>query len=431
MKKGIAVLGTQCGDEGKGKIIDVLSKEVNYVVRCQGGNNAGHTIVVNKKKIILHSIPSGILRKSVLNIIGNGVVLSLKSLVKEIRNLEKNRISVLENLRISYLCSIVLPSHIEIDKAREKHCGQAIGTTKRGIGPAYEDKVARRGLKIIDLFNEKNFEIKLKSILDYHNFYLKNYYKAHEIHYQKVLEESFKDFETLSKISIDLYKLLYKSLKNNKKIIYEGAQGSLLDIDHGTYPYVTSSNTTIGGIFSGTGIGPKFVDKVVGVLKAYSTRVGFGPFPTEIKNSIGQFLCKKGKEFGSTTGRARRVGWLDIVAIKKSIKINSIESFCLTKLDVLDELEEIKVCVSYRKKYCRKKRYSVIDSDDLEEIIPVYKTFKGWGKNTRGITKYKNLPKEAIYYIEKIEEFTNVKIEVISTGPERRDVIILKNIFYE
>lgn len=427
MEKNIAIIGAQWGDEGKGKIVDLLTKHVQYVVRYQGGHNAGHTIVVNGKKIILHIIPSGILHKNVICIIGNGVVLNLDVLKHEISILENMGVSVKNRLKISLSCHLILPYHIALDKAREHSLGKKIiGTTQKGIGPAYEDKIARRGLRVEDLLNRNLFSLKLKEVIDYHNFQLLYYYKTKKINYKNVLNNIINKIDFLKPMFDDVSILLDKANKKNQTILYEGAQGALLDIDNGTYPYVTSSNTTIGSIFTGSGIGLKKFSSILGILKAYSTRVGFGPFPTELSNKFSKYLRKKGKEIGSTTKRNRRIGWLDIVVIKRSIQINSFTHFCITKLDVLDGLNKVKICIGYKKADGTKINLTPIIQDDWKNLTPIYEVLPGW-KSTFKIKKYNLLPKEAIYYIKRIENLINRPINIISTGPDREDSIILSN----
>ncbi|WMY95705.1 MAG: adenylosuccinate synthase [Arsenophonus sp.] len=426
MAKNVVVLGTQWGDEGKGKIVDLLSKCVKYVVRYQGGHNAGHTLVVNKKKTVLHLIPSGILHKNVINIIGNGVVLAPNALINEIKALETCGIEINQRLKISAYCPLILPHHIVLDNLREKARGEkAIGTTGRGIGPAYEDKIARRGLRVSDLFNKKKFAIKLQEITDYHNFQLMHYYNVPAIAYQKTLDDIMMFADILTSMTIDVANLLYQSYKKGISIIFEGAQGTLLDIDHGTYPYVTSSNTIAGGVSTGTGIGLRYIDYVLGILKSYSTRVGAGFFPTELSDEIGEYLRNKGHEFGTTTGRCRRTGWLDIVAVNRAVQINSLSGFCLTKLDVLDGLKEIKICVAYRKLDGTELNITPLVIEDWEYLEPIYETLPGWYENTCGIKEYDQLPKAAINYIKRIETLTGIPINIISTGPERDETIIL------
>ncbi|AMA65160.1 Adenylosuccinate synthetase [Candidatus Arsenophonus lipoptenae] len=430
MSKNVVVLGTQWGDEGKGKIVDLLTKYVKYVVRYQGGHNAGHTIVINGEKTVLHLIPSGILHKNVISVIGNGVVLALDALMDEIKKLELRGVPVRKRLKIAASCSLILPHHAALDKAREKELGiKLLGTTGRGIGPAYEDKVSRSGIRMCDLFNKHTLSAKLKEIIDYRNFQLVNYYKVPAIDYQKTLDDIMFMADMFTSMIVDSANLLYQAYKNGESVMYEGAQGTLLDIDHGTYPYVTSSNTTAGGVATGSGLGPLYIDYVLGILKSYSTRVGNGPFPTELSDEIGKYLRKKGKEFGATTGRYRRTGWLDIVAINRAIQINSLSGFCLTKLDVLDGLKEIKICVSYCKPDGTKLTITPLMSEEWSVLEPIYEILPGWNKNTFGMTEYKQLPNEAINYIKRIEELTGIPVNIISTGPERHQIIILKNPF--
>ncbi|UAJ65140.1 adenylosuccinate synthase [Candidatus Schneideria nysicola] len=428
MNKNIVILGTQWGDEGKGKIVDLLTDNAQYVVRYQGGNNAGHTLFINGKKTILHLIPSGILRKGVMNIISNGVVISLDALLKEINNLIKEDIPVYERLVISSACILVLPYHIAMDIAREKMQGKknAIGTTGKGIGPAYEDKVARRALRISDISDEINFADRLKENLEYYNFQLKNFYNSNTLDYQSILDKILFTIQSLKKIIIDS-SILLKNIKNSN-IIFEGAQGTFLDIDHGTYPYVTASNTTIGAVFTGSGFAPNDINYILGVVKAYSTRVGFGPFPTELFNKTGEVLLLNGNEFGSTTNRKRRTGWLDLVLIRRAIQINSISSLCITKLDILDSFEEIKICIAYR----LLTNGEIIDtfpsdSNILKNIEPIYKIFPGWKQSILGIKDFSKLPKKTRSYIKYIEEFTHTPVDIISIGPDREDTIIIRN----
>lgn len=430
MSKNVVVLGTQWGDEGKGKIVDLLTERAQYVVRYQGGHNAGHTLIINGKKTILHLIPSGILRKNVINIIGNGVVLAPDALIKEIAELKACGISVNNRLLLSEACSLILPYHIILDKVREKARGiKAIGTTGCGIGPAYEDKIARRGLRISDLLNKKTFAIKLKEIVDYHNFQLVHYYKTNAVDYKIILNYIFSVSDILISMIADIAELLDNARKRGNLIMFEGAQGTLLDIDHGTYPYVTSSNTTAGSVATGSGIGPRYVDYVLGIIKSYSTRVGSGPFPTELFDEIGEYLFTKGHEYGATTGRRRRTGWLDLVAIRRAIQINSLSGFCLTKLDILDGLKEIKICVGYKMFNGRKITITPLSEENWKNIQPIYEIMPGWIESTLGIKEYKKLPKQALNYIKRIEELTNIPIEIISTGPDRSETIILRNPF--
>ncbi|PIJ52067.1 adenylosuccinate synthase [Erwinia sp. OLTSP20] len=430
MGKNVVVLGTQWGDEGKGKIVDLLTERANYVVRYQGGHNAGHTLVINGEKTVLHLIPSGILRDNVISIIGNGVVLSPAALMKEMKGLEARGVPVRDRLLLSEACPLILDYHVAMDLAREKARGdKAIGTTGRGIGPAYEDKVARRGLRVGDLFNKDAFACKLKEIVDYYNFQLVNYYKADAVDYEKVLNDVLEIADVLTAMVVDVSDLLDRAHKRGDLIMFEGAQGTLLDIDHGTYPYVTSSNTTAGGVATGSGIGPRCVDYVLGIVKAYSTRVGGGPFPTELFDDTGEYLSEKGQEFGATTGRRRRTGWLDAVAVRRAVQINSLSGFCLTKLDVLDGLKEVKICVAYRLPDGREVTTTPLAAERWEGIEPVYETLPGWSETTFGVKALDGLPKNARDYIKRIEEVTGVPVDIISTGPDRSETMILRDPF--
>lgn len=430
MNKNIVILGTQWGDEGKGKIVDYLTEDATYVVRCQGGHNAGHTLVVKGEKIILHLIPSGLLHENVIGIIANGVVVSPLALIKEIKMLEERNIFIRKRLLISSSAPLVLKYHIEMDIAREKTSGiDAIGTTGRGIGPAYEDKVARRALRMKDLKDEKKLSERLEKIVDYYNHQLVSFYKSKAINYKTILNDLLPAIDLIQDMIQDTTHILHKAIKNNKKIVFEGAQGSFLDIDHGTYPYVTSSNTTIGGIISGTGVGPKYLNRILGVTKAYSTRVGNGPFPTELFHDIDDHLSKKGNEFGSTTGRKRRTGWLDAVSLCRAVKINSLSSLCITKLDVLDGLNEIKICTSYKNIHTSKIILHTDTVNNWEDIEPIYEICSGWKNKTLGIKKFEDLPIEARNYIKCIERIAKIPIDIISTGPERSDIILVRNFF--
>lgn len=430
MGKNVVVLGTQWGDEGKGKVVDLLTERAQYVVRYQGGHNAGHTLVINGEKTVLHLIPSGILRENVTSIIGNGVVLAPDALMKEMGELEARGIPVRERLLLSEACPLILPYHVALDNAREKARGaKAIGTTGRGIGPAYEDKVARRGLRVSDLFNKKTFAVKLKEIMDYHNFQLVNYYHVDAVDYQTTLDYVLSIADVLTAMVVDVSELLDGARKRGDLIMFEGAQGTLLDIDHGTYPYVTSSNTTAGGVATGSGIGPRYVDYVLGIMKAYSTRVGAGPFPTELFDEIGEYLCKQGNEFGATTGRRRRTGWLDAVAVRRAVQLNSLSGFCLTKLDVLDGLKEVKICVGYRMPDGRELTTTPLAAENWEGIEPIYESMPGWSESTFGVKEHHKLPKTAQDYIKRIEALTGVPIDIISTGPDRTETMILRDPF--
>lgn len=430
MGNNVVVLGTQWGDEGKGKVVDLLTERAQYVVRYQGGHNAGHTLVINGEKTVLHLIPSGILRENVISIIGNGAVLAPDALMKEMRELEARGIPVRERLLLSQACPLILPYHVALDKAREKARGaKAIGTTARGIGPAYEDKVARRGLRVSDLFNKETFAVKLTEVVDYHNFQLVNYYKDEPVDYHATLDYILSIADILTAMVVDVSELLENARKRGELIMFEGAQGTLLDIDHGTYPYVTSCNTTVGGVSTGSGIGPRCVDYVLGIVKAYSTRVGAGPFPTELFDETGEYLCKQGNEFGATTSRRRRTGWLDAVAVRRAVQINSLSGFCLTKLDVLDGLKEVKICVGYRMPDGRKMTTTPLAVENWEGIEPIYEIMPGWNESIFGMKEHSKLPQEALDYIKRVEDLTGVPVDIISTGPNRSETMILRDPF--
>jgi adenylosuccinate synthase len=429
MGKNVVVIGTQWGDEGKGKLVDLLTDQAEAVVRFQGGHNAGHTLVIRGEKTVLHLIPSGILRDGVQCMIGNGVVLSPNALMEEIELLEKAGIPVRNRLLISEACTLILPVHVAIDQAREKARGsKAIGTTGRGIGPAYEDKAARRGLRAGDLRNPKRFAEKLKELVEYHNFMLTNYYHADAVDYQQTLDEALKLGEQIKPMLADVGEELYKYQAEGKNLLFEGAQGALLDIDHGTFPYVTSSNTTAGGAATGTGIGPLDLHYVLGITKAYSTRVGNGPFPTELHDDNGDHLGTKGHEFGATTGRKRRTGWFDAVSMRKSAKMNSLSGICLTKLDVLDGLEKVGICTAY-KLNGNITETAPLGADQYEECHAIIEEMPGWSETTAGITDFNALPENAKAYIRKIEELIGVKVAILSTGPDREETIILEHPF--
>ena len=393
MGRNVVILGSQWGDEGKGKIVDLLTDKASLVARFQGGHNAGHTLVIDGKKTALHLVPSGILREHVTCVIGNGVVVAPDALLKEIGMLEERGVEVRDRLKVSGSCPLILPYHIALDNAREAQRGNAkIGTTGRGIGPAYEDKVARRGLRIGDMANMERFAEKLKEVLEYHNFSLTQYYKAEAVDFDQTLALATQWAEALLPMKADVTKILHDAREAGENILFEGAQGSLLDIDHGTYPFVTSSNTTAGGTATGTGFGPLYLDYVLGITKAYTTRVGSGPFPTELKCKIGQYLGEKGHEFGTTTGRERRCGWFDAVALRQAVRINSISGICLTKLDVLDGLDEIKICVGYQKADGTDAGMPM-HADDFETITPVYESMPGWTDVTVGAQRIEDLPR--------------------------------------
>jgi len=433
MGKNVVVIGTQWGDEGKGKIVDLLTDRAHAVVRFQGGHNAGHTLVIDGKKTVLHLIPSGVLRDKVQCLIGNGVVLAPDALLKELRMLEDSGVPARERLRISEACPLILPYHIALDLAREKARGsKAIGTTGRGIGPAYEDKVSRRGLRLGDLFHRERFAAKLGEVLDYHNFALRNYFKTDAVDFQQVLDETLEMSDEILPLVGDVTEILYQHQLAGHNIMFEGAQGALLDIDHGTYPFVTSSNTTAGGACTGTGVGPRNIDYVLGITKAYTTRVGSGPFPTELydgnqlQDVVGKHMAERGHEFGSTTGRPRRCGWFDAVALRRSAQINSVSGLCITKLDVLDGLESIRICIGY-KIGDEQRETPPVGADAFEVCVPVYEEVPGWKESTVGIKDMNALPANARAYLKRLEEVTGVPIDIISTGPDRNETIILRH----
>ncbi len=428
MAKNVVVLGTQWGDEGKGKIVDLLTDKASFVVRYQGGHNAGHTLVIDGEKTVLHLIPSGILRDNVKCVIGNGVVLSPEALLKEMTMLEQRGVPVRERLVLSEACPLILPFHVALDVAREQARGdKKIGTTGRGIGPAYEDKVARRSLRVGDLFNKELFAEKLKALMELHNFTLTQYYKVDAVDYQTTLDNALALADMLQSMVVDVTDLLDKARKAGKEIMFEGAQGTLLDIDHGTYPYVTSSNTTAGGVATGAGFGPCYLDYVLGIVKAYTTRVGSGPFPTELDCEVGEHLGVKGHEFGATTGRKRRCGWFDAVAVRRAVQLNSISGFCLTKLDVLDGLTEVKICVGYRQPDGSVSTVPPMAAEGYELVTPVYETMPGWSESTFGVQSLDALPQAARNYIKRLEEVTEVPIDIVSTGPDRVQTIVLRH----
>ncbi len=429
MGKNVVIIGSQWGDEGKGKVVDLLTDRAAAVARFQGGHNAGHTLVIDGETTILHLIPSGVLRENVKCLIGNGVVLAMDALVKEIRELEQQGINAKERMLISEACPLILPYHIALDQAREIARGKkAIGTTGRGIGPAYEDKVSRRGLRVGDLLNPELFAAKLKEVMDYHNFVLVNFYKQDAVEYQAVLDEALLLAEEVRPMISDVTALLHQYRESGRNILFEGAQGALLDIDHGTYPYVTSSNTTAGGAATGSGVGPLFFDYILGITKAYTTRVGSGPFPTELFDDVGQHLGEKGHEFGATTGRERRCGWLDAVSLNRSNQINSVTGMCITKLDVLDGLDTIKICTRYE---LDGEDVSIppIGADAYEKCTPIYEELPGWSESTVGVKTYDELPANAREYLNRIEEITGTPVDIISTGPDRDETIILRHPF--
>lgn len=429
MSKNVVVVGTQWGDEGKGKIVDLLTDHAKAVVRFQGGHNAGHTLVIDGKKTVLHLIPSGVLRTGVQCYIGNGVVLDPNALLEEMDMLEKEGVPVGDRLKISDACALILPYHAALDQAREIARGSsAIGTTGRGIGPAYEDKISRRGLRVGDLYDPKSFAEKLLGILDYHNFVLTQYLKAKAVDFQQVLDGAMLAAEKIKAIVDDVPACLHQHIRNGDAIMFEGAQGTLLDIDHGTFPYVTSSTTTAGGAASGSGVGPKNLDYILGIVKAYTTRVGGGPFATELFDEDGDRLGERGHEFGATTGRKRRCGWLDLVTVKRSLNISSVTGICLTKLDVLDGFDRIKICTSYQFDG-KEVKNPPNGSDAYARCTPVYEEVDGWQESTVGVKSFADLPANAQAYIRRIEALTETPVDIISTGPDRTETIILKHPF--
>lgn len=432
MGKNVVVVGTQWGDEGKGKIVDLLTSDVQVVVRYQGGHNAGHTLKINGEKTVLRLIPSGMLRPHVHCYIANGVVLSPKALLDEIAELEKRGINVRQRLHISLACPLILPCHVALDKAREIHKGKAaIGTTGRGIGPAYEDKIARRALKVSDLFHPERFAKKLEELLEYHNFVLKHYFKQPEVEFKPLLDEAMEWAAQLRDMVCDVTTALHDHRNKGDSILFEGAQGVYLDIDHGTYPYVTSSNTCVGSVVNGAGFGPRYLDYVLGVTKAYTTRVGGGPFPTELEDDIGKRLAEKGCEFGAVTGRPRRCGWFDAVLLRRSIELNSITGLCLTKLDVLDGLEVLKIATAYRDANGNLLACPPQAADDFEGLEPVYEELPGWQESTADVTSLDGLPANAIAYMRRLEELLGIPVAMLSTGPERDSTIIFTDPFAE
>ncbi len=431
MGKNVVVIGAQWGDEGKGKVVDLLTEHAAAVVRFQGGHNAGHTLVIDGQKTVLHLIPSGILHNGVDCLIGNGVVLSPSALLTEIDDLENRGVAVRERLRLSDACPLILPYHVALDQAREKARGErAIGTTGRGIGPAYEDKVSRRAIRLGDLFHRERFAAKLDEVLDFHNFVLQRYFQTEPVDFQKTLDETLAMAERLRPLAGDVTELLDVHRRRGDNVLFEGAQGAMLDIDHGTYPYVTSSNTTAGGAATGTGLGPRHLDYVLGITKAYTTRVGGGPFPTELFDETGEYLAKRGHEFGATTGRRRRCGWFDAVALRRSILNNSVSGLCVTKLDVLDGLDSIRLCVGYR---CGSDRLdnAPLGAEALAACDPIYEEIPGWRESTAGVRRYAELPANARAYLRRIEELTDMSIDIISTSPDRADTIVLRDPFAE
>ncbi|HEC12457.1 MAG TPA: adenylosuccinate synthase [Acidiferrobacteraceae bacterium] len=429
MGRNVVLIGSQWGDEGKGKIVDLLTDRADAVVRFQGGHNAGHTLVINGNKTVLHLIPSGILRDRVMCLIGNGVVLSPSALLAEMDELEQGGVPVKDRLGISGACPLILSYHVALDLAREKARGRsAIGTTGRGIGPAYEDKVSRRGLRVEDLKDEDYFAEKLKAVMEYHNFVLVKYFKVDAVDYQQTLDETLRLAGRLTPLIVDVADVIDRYIQEDQSIMFEGAQGMLLDIDHGTYPYVTSSNTIAGGASTGAGVGPCQLNYVLGITKAYTTRVGGGPFPTELSDGIGQHLGERGQEFGATTGRQRRCGWFDSVAVRRARQVNGLSGLCITKLDVLDGLDSVRLCVGYELDG-KISETPPMSASAMERSTPVYEDMPGWPESTAGVREYDKLPQNARDYLKRIEDITGVPVDIISTGAERDDTIILRHPF--
>nr|WP_308499069.1 adenylosuccinate synthase [uncultured Anaerobiospirillum sp.] len=427
MPNNVVVLGTQWGDEGKGKIADLLTTTADIVVRSQGGNNAGHTLVVGDKKVVVRLVPSGILHSSSLCLIGSGVVVSPEALFGEIEELKASGITDAEQrIKLSAASSLLLPVHVAIDKASELKRGKnAIGTTGRGIGPCYEDKIARRGLRIGDLYDMEIFKEKLANLLDYRNFALKNYFGAEEVSFDSIMDGIMKVRDRILAMVADVSAILADARASGKKVLFEGAQGTFLDIDYGTYPFVTSSNTVAGGCCTGSGAGPRHIDYVLGICKAYTTRVGGGPFPTELDNQIGEDIRARGFEFGAVTGRPRRVGWYDAVAMRRAVDINSLSGLALMKIDVLDGMEELCICTKYKLSDGTLSDLPPLAAYEYSKVTPVYETMPGWSESTVGVTKFEELPENAKKYIRRLEELAGVPVAIISTGPERDQTIML------
>ncbi len=428
MSNYVVVIGTQWGDEGKGKIVDLLTEHVSAVVRYQGGHNAGHTLKINGEKTVLRLIPSGILHPNVQCYIGNGVVVAPDALLTEIKELEAKGLDVRSRLHLSAACPLVLPCHVALDKAREQlQKGKAIGTTGRGIGPAYEDKIARRALKVGDLFDRDRWVRQLTELLEYHNFILTNYYHQPAVSLDDLLAESRDWAKQLKPMVTDVTAALHADRSAGRSILFEGAQGVYLDIDHGTYPYVTSSNTCVGSVTNGAGFGPRYLDYILGVTKAYTTRVGSGPFLTELNDEIGQHLSTRGHEFGAVTGRARRCGWFDAVLLRRAIQLNSLTGLCVTKLDVLDGLAVLRIAVAYQDAHGQRVEYPPQSAEEYISLTPVYEELPGWSESTADVTDWNALPANAQAYLRRIEELLGVPIDMLSTGPERRSTIIRRN----
>ena len=426
MGRFVVVIGTQWGDEGKGKIVDLLTEHASAVARFQGGHNAGHTLVIGGQKTILSLIPSGIMREGVQCLIGNGVVIALEALFREAQMLIGQGVPVWDRLRLSPSCPLILPSHVALDRAREQARGaNAIGTTGRGIGPAYEDKVARRAVRVADLFEPGRFATKLEELLDFHNFVLQRYFNLPAVEFKRTLEEQLAFAERLRPLLLDVTGTLARLHDAGANVLFEGAQGAMLDVDVGTYPFVTSSNTTAGGAATGTGLGPRYFDHVIGIVKAYATRVGAGPFPTELFDDYGEHMSKVGHEFGSVTGRRRRCGWFDAVALRRTVVNSSVSGLCMTKLDVLDGLDRVRICTGYRYGGAISAEPPLF-ADAVAEVEPVYEDLPGWQDSTAGVCKYAALPAAARRYLERVQEILEVPMDMISTGPDRDHTIVLR-----
>jgi adenylosuccinate synthase len=429
MSRNVVVVGTQWGDEGKGKIVDLLTDRSEGVVRFQGGHNAGHTLVINGKKTVLHLIPSGILRDKVACYIGNGVVISPEALLEEVDTLKAAGVDVAGRLKISEACPLILPYHVALDRAREAAKGAGkIGTTGRGIGPAYEDKVARRAIRLQDLFHRERFAAKLGEVLDFHNFVLKNYFRVDIVPFQKTLDDTMAYAERIKPMVADVPRLLYEAQQAGKNLLFEGAQGTLLDVDHGTYPFVTSSNCVAGAAAPGAGIGPQSLHYVLGITKAYTTRVGSGPFPTELDDDIGRQIATRGNEVGATTGRPRRCGWFDAAALKRSIQINGVSGLCVTKLDVLDGMESVQIGIGYKMNGVARDILP-FGAELLAECQPVYEEMPGWKDSTVGITRFDDLPLAARNYLDRMQAVCGVPVDIVSTGADREHTIVRRNPF--
>jgi adenylosuccinate synthase len=430
MGKNVVVIGTQWGDEGKGKVVDWLTEHAQGVVRFQGGHNAGHTLVIGGRKTVLRLIPSGVLRPDVAIFIGNGVVLSPAALLQEIGELEAAGVSVRPRLKISPACPLVLPYHVALDQAREGAMGDAkIGTTGRGIGPAYEDKVARRAIRLQDLLYPDRFAAKLEALLEYHNFVLTQYFRRDPVPFAQTRDDTLALVPQLQPMIADVAGLLQQARARGDSLLFEGAQGALLDIDHGTYPYVTSSNCLAGAAAPGAGVGPQFLDYVLGIVKAYTTRVGTGPFPTELTDDVGATIARRGNEFGSVTGRPRRCGWLDMPALKRSLQLNGVNGLCVMKLDVLDGMDEIRICTRYT---VHGQPLDLLPSgaDAVAECVPVYESMPGWKDSTVGVRDFAALPANAQAYLRRIEALAGTPLAMVSTGPDRDDTILLRHPFH-